>query len=93
MANRLMGNTYFDLIKIRIRTDYSSHEVEQQLMSLLTLHHGNKDCFIFYNMDDIFVQAAEKTTRTLQLFLTLVEVISLVVGGIGGDEYHAGVSY
>ncbi len=29
------------------------------------------------------MQTAEKTTRTLQLFLTLVAVISLVVGGIG----------
>lgn len=29
------------------------------------------------------MQAAEKTTRTLQLFLTLVAMISLVVGGIG----------
>ncbi|MEX0632982.1 hypothetical protein M8494_16570 [Serratia ureilytica] len=29
------------------------------------------------------MQTARKTTRTLQLFLTLVAVISLVVGGIG----------
>ncbi|NIH12489.1 MAG: macrolide ABC transporter ATP-binding protein/permease MacB [Serratia symbiotica] len=81
MANRLMGNTYFDSITVRIRDGYSSHEVEQQLTRLLTLRHGKKDFFI-YNMDS-FVQAAEKTTRTLQLFLTLVAVISLVVGGIG----------
>lgn len=81
MANRLMGNTYFDSITVRIRDGYSSHEVEQQLTRLLTLRHGKKD-FFTYNMDS-FVQAAEKTTRTLQLFLTLVAVISLVVGGIG----------
>jgi len=29
------------------------------------------------------LKTAEKTTRTLQMFLTLVAVISLVVGGIG----------
>ncbi len=81
MANRLMGNTYFDSITVRIRDGYSSHEVEQQLTRLLTLRHGKKG-FFTYNMDS-FVQAAEKTTRTLQLFLTLVAVISLVVGGIG----------
>lgn len=81
MANRLMGNTYFDSITVRIRDGYSSYEVEQQLTRLLKLRHGKKD-FFTYNMDS-FVQAAEKTTRTLQLFLTLVAVISLVVGGIG----------
>lgn len=33
-------------------------------------------------MDGV-LKTVEKTTRTLQLFLTLVAVISLVVGGIG----------
>ena len=32
---------------------------------------------------DGLLKTAEKTTRTLQMFLTLVAVISLVVGGIG----------
>lgn len=81
MANRLIGNDYFDSITVRIREGYSSQEAEQQLTRLLTLRHGKKD-FFTYNMDSL-VQAAEKTTRTLQLFLTLVAVISLVVGGIG----------
>lgn len=81
MANRLMGNAYFDSITVRIRDGYNSQEAEQQLTRLLTLLHGKKDVFT-YNMDSL-VQTAEKTTRTLQLFLTLVAVISLVVGGIG----------
>ena len=81
MANRLMGNNYFDSITVRIRDGYDSKEAEQQLSRLLTLRHGKKD-FFTYNMDSL-VQTAEKTTRTLQLFLTLVAVISLVVGGIG----------
>ncbi|RTF55711.1 macrolide ABC transporter ATP-binding protein/permease MacB [Serratia marcescens] len=81
MANRLMGNSYFDSITVRIRDGYDSKEAEQQLSRLLTLRHGKKD-FFTYNMDSL-VQTAEKTTRTLQLFLTLVAVISLVVGGIG----------
>ena len=81
MANRLMGNAYFDSITVRIRDGNNSQEAEQQLTRLLTLLHGKKDVFT-YNMDSL-VQTAEKTTRTLQLFLTLVAVISLVVGGIG----------
>ncbi|HGM5490703.1 TPA: macrolide ABC transporter ATP-binding protein/permease MacB [Serratia fonticola] len=81
MANRLTGNDYFDSITVRIRDGYNSHEAEQQLTRLLTLRHGKKD-FFTYNMDNL-VQTAEKTTRTMQLFLALVAVISLVVGGIG----------
>ncbi len=45
------------------------------------LRHGKKD-FFTWNMDGV-LKTVEKTTRTLQLFLTLVAVISLVVGGIG----------
>ncbi|MFZ1875362.1 MAG: macrolide ABC transporter ATP-binding protein/permease MacB [Chania sp.] len=81
MANRLVGKDSFDAITVRIHEGYNSQEAEQQLTRLLTLRHGKKD-FFTYNMDSL-VQTAEKTTRTLQLFLTLVAVISLVVGGIG----------
>lgn len=81
MANRVMGRSYFDSITVRVRDGYSSAEAEQQLVRLLTLRHGQKD-FFTYNMDSL-LKTAEKTTRTLQLFLTLVAVISLVVGGIG----------
>lgn len=81
MANRLTGNDYFDSITVRIRDGYDNQEAEQQLTRLLTLRHGKKD-FFTYNMDNL-VQTAEKTTRTMQLFLALVAVISLIVGGIG----------
>ncbi|CNJ49666.1 macrolide transporter ATP-binding /permease [Yersinia aldovae] len=81
MASRLMGRSYFDSITVRIKEGYSSKEAEQQLIRLLTMRHGKKDIFT-YNMDSL-LQTAEKTTRTMQLFLTLVAVISLVVGGIG----------
>ncbi|ANI28710.1 macrolide transporter [Yersinia entomophaga] len=81
MANRLMGKSYFDSITVRINDGYNSKEAEQQLVRLLTLRHGKKDIFT-YNMDSL-LQTAEKITRTMQLFLTLVAVISLVVGGIG----------
>ncbi len=40
-----------------------------------------KDVFT-WNMDSV-LKTAERTTHTLQLFLTLVAVIALVVGGIG----------
>lgn len=48
-----------------------------------------KDIFT-YNLDS-FIKAAESTTQTMQLFLTLVAVISLVVGD-WCNEYYAGFS-
>ena len=55
--------------------------LKKQLLRLLELRHGKKDVFT-WNMDSI-LKTAERTTHTLQLFLTLVAVIALVVGGIG----------
>lgn len=81
MASRVMGQSWLNSITVRIKDGYASHEAEQQLNRILELRHGKKD-FFTYNMDSL-LKTAEKTTRTLQLFLTLVAVISLLVGGIG----------
>lgn len=81
MAGRVMGQSWLNTVTVRVKEGYDSHEAEQQLNRMLTLRHGKKD-FFTYNMDGL-LKTAEKTTRTLQLFLTLVAVISLLVGGIG----------
>ncbi|EGT4356228.1 macrolide ABC transporter ATP-binding protein/permease MacB [Cronobacter sakazakii] len=81
MSGRIMGQSWLNSITVRVKEGYDSGEAEQQLTRLLTLRHGKKD-FFTWNMDGV-LKTAEKTTRTLQLFLTLVAVISLVVGGIG----------
>ncbi|MCK1967442.1 macrolide ABC transporter ATP-binding protein/permease MacB [Franconibacter sp. IITDAS19] len=81
MAGRMMGQSWLNSITVRVNEGYDSAQAEQQLTRLLTLRHGKKDFFIM-NMDGL-LKTAEKTTRTLQLFLTLVAVISLLVGGIG----------
>lgn len=81
MVGRVMGQSWLNSITVRVKEGYDSHEAEQQLNRMLTLRHGKKD-FFTYNMDGL-LKTAEKTTRTLQLFLTLVAVISLLVGGIG----------
>ncbi|EMD9272188.1 macrolide ABC transporter ATP-binding protein/permease MacB [Cronobacter malonaticus] len=81
MSGRIMGQSWLNSITVRVKEGYDSGEAEQQLTRLLTLRHGKKD-FFTWNMDSV-LKTAEKTTRTLQLFLTLVAVISLVVGGIG----------
>lgn len=81
MSGRIMGQSWLNSITVRVNEGYSSERAELQLTRLLTLRHGKKD-FFTWNMDGI-LKTAEKTTRTLQLFLTLVAVISLLVGGIG----------
>ncbi|EGT4383434.1 macrolide ABC transporter ATP-binding protein/permease MacB [Cronobacter malonaticus] len=81
MSGRIMGQSWLNSITVRVKEGYDSGEAEQQLTRLLMLRHGKKD-FFTWNMDSV-LKTAEKTTRTLQLFLTLVAVISLVVGGIG----------
>lgn len=81
MAGRIMGQSWLNSITVRVNDGYESAQAEQQLTRLLTLRHGRKD-FFTWNMDSV-LKTAEKTTRTLQMFLTLVAVISLLVGGIG----------
>ncbi|BBQ84609.1 TPA: macrolide ABC transporter ATP-binding protein/permease MacB [Kluyvera ascorbata] len=81
MAGRVMGQAWLNSITVRVKEGYDSGIAEEQLTRLLTLRHGKKDFFV-WNMDSV-LKTAERTTHTLQLFLTLVAVISLVVGGIG----------
>ncbi len=54
--------------------------LNRQRTRLLAARHGKKTSSLEYGQRP---ETAEKTTYTLQLFLTLVAVISLVVGGIG----------
>lgn len=81
MAERLIGQRWFNSITVRIKDGYDSAEFEQELTRLLSLSHGRKDFFTL-NMDKV-LKAAEKSAHTLQIFLTLVAVISLIVGAIG----------
>lgn len=81
MSGRVMGQAWLNSITVRVKEGYDSSVAEQQLTRLLNLRHGKKDFFV-WNMDSV-LKTAERTTHTLQLFLTLVAVISLVVGGIG----------
>lgn len=81
MAGRVMGQSWLNSITVRVHEGYDSETAEKQLLRLLELRHGKKDVFT-WNMDSV-LKTAERTTHTLQLFLTLVAVIALVVGGIG----------
>ncbi|MDC9588975.1 macrolide ABC transporter ATP-binding protein/permease MacB [Xenorhabdus sp. XENO-10] len=81
MNSRLMNRNYLNSIVVRLKNGYSSNEAEKKLNQLLIFLHGKKD-FNTYNINKI-IKIMDKTTRTMQIFLTLIAVISLVVGGIG----------
>lgn len=81
LNSRMLNRAYLDSITVKAKEGYDASIAEQQIIRLLTVRHGKKDVFT-YNLDSL-IKAAEKTTQTMQLFLTLVAVISLIVGGIG----------
>ncbi|KPC49940.1 macrolide ABC transporter ATP-binding protein/permease MacB [Amantichitinum ursilacus] len=78
---RLLGQTYFNSITVRVRDGMPNDLAEASLTKLLTLRHGTKD--FFTNSSDSILKTVEKTTATLTLLISAIAVISLVVGGIG----------
>jgi macrolide transport system ATP-binding/permease protein len=80
-AGRLFGQRNVDSITVRVRDGQPSKAAEKSLETLMTQRHGRKD-FFTYNMDSI-VKTVEKTSQSLTLLLSLIAVISLIVGGIG----------
>ncbi|KVM67348.1 macrolide transporter [Burkholderia ubonensis] len=80
-SGRLFGQQHLDSITVRVRAGQPSQAAERSLTKLITQRHGRKD-FFTYNMDSV-VKTVESTGRSLTLLLSLIAVISLVVGGIG----------
>lgn len=80
-SGRLFGQRYLDSITVRVRDGQPSAAAEKSLEKPMIQRHGRKD-FFTYNMDSV-VKTVEKTGQSLTLLLSLIAVISLVVGGIG----------
>ncbi|MGZ2746854.1 MacB family efflux pump subunit [Burkholderia stagnalis] len=80
-SGRLFGQQHLDSITVRVRDGQPSQAAEQSVTKLITQRHGRKD-FFTYNMDSV-VKTVAKTGQSLTLLLSLIAVISLVVGGIG----------
>jgi macrolide transport system ATP-binding/permease protein len=78
---RLFGVRRLDGITVRIKAGTPGEAAERGIVELLARRHGRKD-FFTYNMDSI-VKTVRSTGRTLTLLLSLIAVVSLVVGGIG----------
>ena len=80
-AGRVLGQRHLDSITVRIKDGQPSKVVEDNVNKLMLQRHGTKD-FFTNNLDSI-MQTVQKTSRSLALLLSLIAVISLLVGGIG----------
>ena len=80
-AGRVLGQRHLDSISVRVKDGMPSKVVEEEIKALMLQRHGTKD-FFTNNLDSV-MQTVQKTSRSLTLLLSLIAVISLVVGGIG----------
>ncbi|OSN06975.1 MacB family efflux pump subunit [Lonsdalea iberica] len=78
---RLVGQSYLRSITVRVKDNIDLGVAEQGITEVLTRQHGNKDFFVM-NTDSIR-QTIQQTSATLTLLVSLIAVISLIVGGIG----------
>lgn len=79
--SRMLGQSYLRSITVRVNDDIDLANAEQGVTKLLAQRHGTQDFFVM-NTDSIR-QTIEKTTSTMTLLVSMIAVISLVVGGIG----------
>ncbi|MBK5540916.1 MacB family efflux pump subunit [Pseudomonas sp. TH07] len=80
-AGRLLGQRHLDSISVRIKDGQPSKVVEDNVTQVMLQRHGTKD-FFTNNLDSI-MKTVDKTSRSLALLLSLIALISLLVGGIG----------
>ncbi len=78
---RLLGQSYFNAITVRVKDGVSNEAAERSIVRLLTQRHGRKD--FFTSSSDSILKTINKTTTTLKLMISAIAVVSLIVGGIG----------
>jgi macrolide transport system ATP-binding/permease protein len=81
MQRRLLGQRYLKSITVRVKDSVAPAAAEQGIIKLMTMRHRTVDFYVF-NTDSIR-QTIEKTTQTMTLLISMIALISLVVGGIG----------
>ena len=89
--HQITGESHTNSIVVKIKDDANTQVAEKSLTELLKARHGTEDFFM--NNSDSIKEMVESTTGTMTLLISSIAVISLVVGGIGRDEHHAGFRY
>jgi macrolide transport system ATP-binding/permease protein len=79
--SRILGQNYLRSITVRVNDAVSTDAAQQGIESLLAQRHRAKDFYVV-NTDSIR-KTIESTTATMTLLVSLIAIISLVVGGIG----------
>ncbi|MEN2986687.1 MacB family efflux pump subunit [Tistrella sp. BH-R2-4] len=79
--SRVLGQSWLQRITVRVADDYATDVAERNIQALLTRRHGVRDFFMM-NTDTIR-QTIESTTQTMTLLVSMIALISLIVGGIG----------
>ncbi len=81
VMSRLIGQQHLDNITVRLKKGISSYTAENAIEKLMQGRHGIKD-FMLFNQDK-FRKSLERTSMTFTLLITMVALISLIVGSIG----------
>lgn len=81
VMGRMLGQNYLKSITVRVSDSVSSDAAEEGVTKILTQRHGSKDFFI--SNSDSIRKTIEQTTQTMTLLVSMIAVISLIVGGIG----------
>ena len=81
VLSRMLGQTHVRNITVRVSDSVSSQAAELGITKILTQRHGTQDFYI--SNSDTIRQTIESTTRTMTLLVSMIAVISLIVGGIG----------
>jgi macrolide transport system ATP-binding/permease protein len=78
---RVTGQPYLSSITVRVNDEVDTSAAEQGIIKFMTQRHGRKDFFTLNT--DAIRQTIEQTTTTMRLLISMIALISLVVGGIG----------
>jgi macrolide transport system ATP-binding/permease protein len=82
MMTRMLGRNYLQTITVRVADNYDMQTAENDITALLTKLHGGTQDFFLQNTNTIR-DTIQSTSQTLTLLISMIAVISLIVGGIG----------
>ena len=81
VLSRMLGQNYLRSITVRVSDSVTSQAAEDGITKILTQRHGTQDFYL--SNSDTIRQTIESTTQTMTLLVSMIAVISLIVGGIG----------
>ena len=76
----MLGQRHLRSITVRVRTT-CRRSPPKAIVQVLTRRHVTKDFFVFNT--DAVRKTIERTTATMTLLVSMIALISLMVGGIG----------